>query len=109
FFFFQAEDGIRVFHVTGVQTSALPISPEMPPAPQTRWESPAPSSSANQPPSAPSGIPSAGGLSADEQLDGPVLALLTTAQQQQRSEERRVGKESGSSGTPDLHQGRLLL
>ena len=39
------------------------------------------------PPSAPSGIPSSssasGGLSADEQLDGPVLALLTTAQQQQ--------------------------
>ncbi|WP_416365044.1 tetratricopeptide repeat protein [Pseudomonas sp. NFX183] len=37
-------------------------------------------------PSTPSGIPSssnAGGLSADEQLDGPVLSLLTTAQQQQ--------------------------
>jgi hypothetical protein len=37
-------------------------------------------------PVTPSGIPSAstgGGLSADEQLDGPVLALLTTAQQQQ--------------------------
>jgi hypothetical protein len=37
-------------------------------------------------PSTPSGIPSsssAGGLAADEQLDGPVLALLTTAQQQQ--------------------------
>jgi len=37
-------------------------------------------------PTTPSGIPSsssAGGLSADEQLDGPVLALLTTAQQQQ--------------------------
>ena len=39
--------------------------------------------------SAPSGIPrsntsgSGGGLAADEQLDGPVLALLTTAQQQQ--------------------------
>src|SRR5690606_30432881 len=31
-FFFQAEDGIRVFHVTGVQTCALPISarPEVP-------------------------------------------------------------------------------
>src|SRR5690606_41096130 len=27
FVFFQAEDGIRVFHVTGVQTCALPISP----------------------------------------------------------------------------------
>src|SRR5690606_39461054 len=25
FFFFQAEDGIRGFHVTGVQTCALPI------------------------------------------------------------------------------------
>jgi predicted Zn-dependent protease len=37
-------------------------------------------------PSTPSGIPSSsGGLSADEQLDGPVLALLTTAQQQQAS------------------------
>ncbi|BAN50599.1 M48 family metallopeptidase [Metapseudomonas resinovorans] len=35
-------------------------------------------------PVAPSGIPStSGGLAADEQLDGPVLALLTTAQQQQ--------------------------
>src|SRR5690606_39388859 len=26
FFFLQAEDGIRAFHVTGVQTCALPIS-----------------------------------------------------------------------------------
>ena len=32
---------------------------------------------------APSGIPAGGSLSADEQLDSPVLALLTTAQQQQ--------------------------
>src|SRR5437870_9321023 len=28
FFFFQAEDGIRAGHVTGVQTCALPISGE---------------------------------------------------------------------------------
>src|SRR5690606_40312830 len=28
FFFFQAEDGIRDFHVTGVQTCALPIFDE---------------------------------------------------------------------------------
>ena len=28
FFFFQAEDGIRDSPVTGVQTCALPISPE---------------------------------------------------------------------------------
>ncbi|SHN07605.1 tetratricopeptide repeat protein [Phytopseudomonas punonensis] len=41
--------------------------------------------SAPSQPSTPSGIPSgnAGGLAADEQLDGPVLALLTSAQQQQ--------------------------
>src|SRR2546430_2896460 len=30
FFFFQAEDGIRDLTVTGVQTCALPISPDMP-------------------------------------------------------------------------------
>src|SRR5690606_39371973 len=35
FFFFQAEDGIRGFHVTGVQTCALPIST----APTVTWES----------------------------------------------------------------------
>src|SRR5690625_7856548 len=29
FFFFQAEDGIRDGHVTGVQTCALPISPTL--------------------------------------------------------------------------------
>src|SRR5437868_15384035 len=29
FFFFQAEDGIRDRNVTGVQTCALPISPEI--------------------------------------------------------------------------------
>src|SRR5256885_7389867 len=29
-FFFQAEDGIRDYKVTGVQTCALPISPYMP-------------------------------------------------------------------------------
>src|SRR6266511_5417700 len=33
FFFFQAEDGIRDFHVTGVQTCALPISARDAPGP----------------------------------------------------------------------------
>src|SRR5690606_37503700 len=41
FFFFQAEDGIRDFHVTGVQTCALPIctrtsSPVRSPCPTPR-------------------------------------------------------------------------
>src|SRR5690606_41172686 len=33
YFFFQAEDGIRDFHVTGVQTCALPISAPQPKRP----------------------------------------------------------------------------
>src|SRR6266511_5095900 len=41
FFFFQAEDGIRDFHVTGVQTCALPISrglrPDLMIVPVDRW------------------------------------------------------------------------
>src|SRR6266446_9897900 len=32
-FFFQAEDGIRAYKVTGVQTCALPISPQNRPQP----------------------------------------------------------------------------
>ena len=53
-------------------------------------------------PSAPSGIPRAatsGGLSADEQLDGPVLALLTTAQQQQNG-----GDYNGASSSLERAQ-----
>ena len=45
------------------------------------WTPPVPPPVQSQP--MPSGIPSGGGLSADERLDGPVLALLTTAQQLQ--------------------------
>src|SRR5256885_12466917 len=36
FFFFQAEDGIRDYKVTGVQTCALPISVRSSPA-RTEW------------------------------------------------------------------------
>ena len=64
-----------------------PLSGGIDPAPTTQggWSSePTPPAVApSQPPRAPTGIPSSGGLAADEQLDGPVLALLTTAQQQQ--------------------------
>lgn len=64
-----------------------PLSGGIAPAPtgQGGWSSEptAPAVAPSQPPRAPTGIPSSGGLAADEQLDGPVLALLTTAQQQQ--------------------------
>src|SRR5690606_21210340 len=39
YFFFQAEDGIRDFHVTGVQTCALPILTPFRPWPVKLWAS----------------------------------------------------------------------
>jgi hypothetical protein len=77
--------------VTSAPISTAPITPG-PITPGPIDTAPVQSAPVNQGsysmPSTPSGIPSAstgGGLSADEQLDGPVLALLTTAQQQQAS------------------------
>lgn len=102
----QEDSGVTVMVPGGANASAAPISTFVPPtaapittAPvDTSPVSQAPANNAyvppaatsntyNMPASAPTGIPSAsaGGLSADEQLDGPVLALLTTAQQQQSS------------------------
>ncbi|SEJ93396.1 M48 family metallopeptidase [Pseudomonas sp. NFR16] len=102
------DSGVVVMVPGGANASAAPISTFVPPsnnapistAPiDTSPVNQAPAGSTYTPPaatsntynmpssSAPTGIPSAssGGLSADEQLDGPVLALLTTAQQQQSS------------------------
>ncbi|KAB0492530.1 tetratricopeptide repeat protein [Pseudomonas vancouverensis] len=91
----QGDSGVVVMVPGGGSTSApistTPITPG-PITPGPIDTSPMQSAPINQGtynmPSQPSGIPSAsasGGLSADEQLDGPVLALLTTAQQQQAS------------------------
>src|SRR5436309_9465848 len=74
FFFFQAEDGIRDFHVTGVQTCALPISSG---TSTTRAASRSPSSRMRP--------PSQGG---------------TQSSDSSRSEERRVGKECRSRWSP---------
>jgi hypothetical protein len=90
----QGDSGVVVMvpgggAVTSAPISTSPITPG-PITPGPIDTSPVQSAPINQGsysmPSTPSGIPSAssgGGLSADEQLDGPVLALLTTAQQQQ--------------------------
>lgn len=73
---------------TSTPISSSPITPgPIIPGPIETSPSPINQGTYNMP-STPSGIPSAGvsgGLSADEQLDGPVLALLTTASQQQSS------------------------
>src|SRR5476649_2399336 len=69
-FFFQAEDGIRVHCVTGVQTSALPIfSGRRAPVPET--------------------------ITAGGALSSPRSSTATG-----RSEERRVGKECRSRWSP---------
>lgn len=96
----QGDTGVVVMVPGGGATTSTPISTSPitpgpvssgPITPGSIDTSPVQSAPINQGgysmPSTPSGIPSAsaGGLSADEQLDGPVLALLTTAQQQQSS------------------------
>src|SRR5690606_40796969 len=75
FFFFQAEDGIRDFHVTGVQTCALPIFPLLIMAKL-------------------SSLPNT--LAPAAKVTVSLPALIRSA----RSEERRVGKECRSGWSP---------
>src|SRR5256885_8665718 len=92
-FFFQAEDGIRDYKVTGVQTCALPILPKWPSVSvqgrvsRSRWScvERRPGWSGQQR----EDVESAGGRA----LSG--LALVP-----RRSEERRVGKECRSRWSP---------
>ncbi|MFL7965392.1 hypothetical protein SAMN03159488_05779 [Pseudomonas sp. NFIX10] len=84
----QGDTGVVVMVPGGGATTSAPIS-STPITPGPITPGPIETSPIDQGsysmPSTPSSVPSAssGGLSADEQLDGPVLALLTTAQQQQ--------------------------
>src|SRR5690625_7504259 len=78
-FLFQAEDGIRDGHVTGVQTCALPIFHDV----QVRYES--------EKKDLLSTIEDEGNASTKEIRDAK--KELTSVE---RSEERRVGKESSS-------------
>lgn len=85
----EEDSGVVVMVPQGAVSSPLQTGPQAAPSSVgLTFDEPPVSSgqgsfSASPAPSAPSGIPSGGGLAADEQLDGPVLALLTTAQQQQ--------------------------
>src|SRR5690606_40554195 len=80
FFFFQAEDGIRAFHVTGVQTCALPI-----------WSF-GPLTGSRQPRRPCCGKAGRVRHCADPP-PRPGNANLQQTFPQRRSEERRVGKE----------------
>src|SRR5439155_9326194 len=75
FFFFQAEDGIRDGHVTGVQTCALPICSRV--APRSRFT-----------------------IAAGARVVRTCCGRSTAPRATSRSEERRVGKECRSRWSP---------
>src|SRR5690606_41199338 len=96
-FFFQAEDGIRDFHVTGVQTCALPICKD------TEREKPLanmlefkiigrPYARHNGPPAVPG---------ADYTPVAGCRTWRNAGTVRTRSEERRVGKEWRCRRSPD--------
>src|SRR5256885_10652890 len=93
FFFFQAEDGIRDYKVTGVQTCALPISIALPRVKLSSDQTPRPPRDAASP-------TSTAMLSvlrtADPVPFGPGIGMSDNT----RSEERRVGKECRSRWSP---------
>src|SRR5690606_41005198 len=103
-FFFQAEDGIRDFHVTGVQTCALPI-----------WSSRAPVLYRIFWPSRPQRTKS-GWLAAHCRWRAPIqsgsitphlfMGRMEKPPLDTRSEERRVGKEGRSGWSPHRYKNR---
>src|SRR5207302_6196478 len=100
FFFFQAEDGIRDFHVTGVQTCALPICPVYCASAVTRRKRSKESCTAT-------GYDSSGRPGAKPKLSlvhgRPCLIGVGVAGAGVfgRSEERRVGKECRARGATE--------
>src|SRR5436309_11094197 len=104
FFFFQAEDGIRDFHVTGVQTCALPISEKeriLPVDTVADGEPVAWGLERLRGRLAPM-LTEAGGERLVAALDGDTVArAVNEVEQLVRSEERRVGKGCRSGWWPD--------
>src|SRR5207302_6628907 len=94
-FFFQAEDGIRDFHVTGVQTCALPIY-QQGAGPLRARHGPADEPAAQAGGALAAAVPYAGTTAKE-------LALLANSEPL-RSEERRVGKECRSRRAPDQYR-----
>src|SRR2546426_2885379 len=89
FFFFQAEDGIRDYKVTGVQTCALPIWSGHRPVLRERDDL----EFRRRRQTVPHDLPT---RAAEARRDGTGGA----AHREQRSEERRVGKECRSRWSP---------
>src|SRR5207249_9329711 len=100
-FFFQAEDGIRDRNVTGVQTCALPIwMPWGAPSSASTFASWASAALAAE--YAAKSLPGAITFLVATKTSAPPIpcAIITRI----RSEERRVGRESGRRGPGDRDQ-----
>src|SRR5690606_40375565 len=101
-FFFQAEDGIRDFHVTGVQTCALPILTDV-----ALVMANAMSRLAEERPELRQELESMQQRSLATNHEPPVSKRLSAPHRRpptnngDRSEERRVGKECRSRVLPD--------
>src|SRR5258708_20402833 len=87
FFFFQAEDGIRDDLVTGVQTCALPIF--------CRRTSPPSTNASVRTPSHFASYVNCGESNGSSAVMASIGSIFRS-----RSEERRVGKEGRSRGSP---------
>src|SRR5690606_40623205 len=86
-FFFQAEDGIRDFHVTGVQTCALPILHPFLPLPPLLYPSPSLSSHLTF-------TDFSASSNTEQQIPSQSISGRSCRNfRKSRSEERRVGKE----------------
>src|SRR5256885_4803314 len=93
FFFFQAEDGIRDYKVTGVQTCALPISSISPVQSKVQRTNTGIAMPLVKPKPTSPGIRAAIKVTRPNLHKGEPYAPL-------RSEERRVGKECRSRWSP---------
>src|SRR5690606_40334379 len=108
-FFFQAEDGIRDFHVTGVQTCALPICAYL-------WTNSVDGGRLERLSTDHSYVQmllESGAITNDELENHPEKNIITQCIGSQesddlRSEERRVGKECRSGGSEGNLEGRSV-
>src|SRR5690606_40627360 len=106
-FFFQAEDGIRDFHVTGVQTCALPIYAHLREALQHSLAVLPDRQTEALYERCLAGLQTTGPAFVGRALELAQLTAWLEAMNDDRSEERRVGKEgrSGRSAHQEKRQG----
>src|SRR3989454_3982871 len=106
FFFFQAEDGIRDYKVTGVQTCALPISPRQLHRPRARWSCRGGDRRGSPPPPAPPPPPGSAPCRCPAPPPPPACPRTTTARARPRAAPaRRAAPRAPGTRPPDCWRG----